>query len=112
MTVPFPVIVITVILLALAMVFVIIRLAMGPTLLDRVMAVDVLMAVLVCALAVHTAVTGERTYVPVLLTLSLLAFIGSVSLARFGPVRDHRPFEHGHGPTGQLPHVERRRKEN
>lgn len=110
MTIPMPVVVIAATMLAVAAILVLIRMAKGPTLLDRVVAVDVLMAVLVCAVGVHTVVTGARTYIPVLLALSLLAFIGSVSVARLGPVRDHRPFDHGSTHTGQLPQVERRKK--
>ena len=110
MTIPMPVAAATTVLLVLAAVCVLIRLAKGPTLLDRVVAVDVLMAIIVCSLGVHMVMTGTDTYVPVLIALTLLAFIGSVSVARLGPIRDHRPFEHGQTHTGQLPKVERRKE--
>lgn len=111
MTIPVPVIAIAAAMLVVAVVCVVIRLAKGPTLLDRVVAVDVLMAIIVCSLGVHITVTGTKTYIPVLIALTLLAFIGSVSVARLGPIHDHRPFEHGQAHTGQLPRIERRPKE-
>lgn len=107
MTIPYPVVVVVTVLLGAAAFLVLVRLGRGPTLLDRVVAVDTLMAVIVCGLGVHATVTGNPTYVPVLLALSLLGFVGSVSLARFGPVQDHRPFEKGQSPTGSIPQVHR-----
>lgn len=111
MTVPLFVVLITVALLAVAAFLVLIRMAKGPTLLDRVVAVDVLLAITVCGVGVLTVATGDGTYVPILIALTLLAFISSVSVARLGPIRDHRPFDHHTDSyTAQLPKVERRKK--
>jgi multicomponent Na+:H+ antiporter subunit F len=56
---------------------------MGPTLLDRAVALDVFVAIGICALALEAAWTGHTFTLPILLVLTLLGFVGSVSVARF-----------------------------
>jgi len=60
-----------------------IRLARGPSLLDRVVATDTLLVIISASLAVHAALERDPTVVPVLVVVSLLAFVGSVSIARY-----------------------------
>ena len=60
-----------------------VRLARGPSLLDRVVATDTLLVIIAAALAVHAALQRDPTLVPVLVVVSLLAFVGSVSVARY-----------------------------
>ena len=60
-----------------------VRLARGPSLLDRVVATDVLLVIISAGLAVHAALQRDPTVVPVLVVVSLLAFVGSVSVARY-----------------------------
>lgn len=59
------------------------RITLGPTMLDRVVALDVLVAVVICGLALEAAVHQHTTTLPILVVLSLLGFVGSVSVARF-----------------------------
>ena len=59
------------------------RLARGPSLLDRVVATDTLLVIIAASLAVQAALTRDATLVPVLVVVSLLAFVGSVSIARY-----------------------------
>ena len=59
------------------------RLARGPSLLDRVVATDTLLVIIAAGLAVHAALTQDPTVVPVLVVVALLAFVGSVSVARY-----------------------------
>ncbi len=59
------------------------RMARGPSLLDRVVAVDTLLVIIAAGLAVHAALQRDPTLVPVLVVVSLLAFVGSVSVARY-----------------------------
>jgi multicomponent Na+:H+ antiporter subunit F len=59
------------------------RLAWGPSLLDRVVATDTLLVIVAAGLAVHAALQRDPTLVPVLVVVSLLAFVGSVSVARY-----------------------------
>lgn len=70
-------------ILAVSGLLLVIRIALGPTMLDRVIALDVLVAVTICGLALEAAVNQHTTTLPVLVTLSLLGFVGSVSIARF-----------------------------
>ena len=60
-----------------------VRLALGPSLLDRVIATDVLLVIISAGLAVYAALERDPTVVPVLVVVSLLAFVGSVSVARY-----------------------------
>lgn len=59
------------------------RMTMGPTLLDRAVALDVFVAVGICALALEAARDRHTHSLPILLVLTLLGFVGSVSVARF-----------------------------
>lgn len=70
-------------LLAIAAVMAIIRLVRGPSPIDRVLATDVLIAVVVGVLAIEAAVSQHSYTVPVMLVLSLVAFAGTVAMARF-----------------------------
>ena len=60
-----------------------VRLALGPSLLDRVVATDTLLVIISAGLAVYAAFERDPTVVPVLVVVSLLAFVGSVSIARY-----------------------------
>ncbi len=75
------------VLLAVSGGLVLARVVTGPTMLDRVVALEVLMGVLICALGTEAAVNRHTTTLPVLISLSLIGFLGSVSVARF--VRRH-----------------------
>jgi multicomponent Na+:H+ antiporter subunit F len=60
-----------------------IRLALGPSLLDRVVATDALLVIISAGLAVHAALERDPTVIPVLVVVALLAFVGTVSIARY-----------------------------
>jgi multicomponent Na+:H+ antiporter subunit F len=60
-----------------------VRLARGPSLLDRVVATDTLLVIIAAGLAVYAALARDPTLVPVLVVVSLLVFVGSVSVARY-----------------------------
>ena len=64
------------------------RMARGPSSLDRVVAADVLVAVVIATLAADAIVNDHSTTLPVMLVLSLLGFAGAVSIARFVAERD------------------------
>jgi multicomponent Na+:H+ antiporter subunit F len=69
--------------LAVAALLILVRIVRGPTVLDRAVALDVLIAVVVSALALEAAVNRHGTTLPILITLSLLGFISSVTVARY-----------------------------
>lgn len=70
-------------MLTVAALLLVARIALGPTMLDRVVALDVLVAVVICGLALEAAIHRHTTTLPILGVLSLLGFVGSVSVARF-----------------------------
>ena len=74
-------------LLLVAAVLTAARALMGPTTLDRLVALDTLIALAMCGLAVWAAYSGDTTVVPGVVALSLLSFAGSIAIARFR-VRD------------------------
>ncbi|MCZ4521440.1 cation:proton antiporter [Rhodococcus sp. 14-2483-1-1] len=63
------------------------RLLDGPSTLDRLVAMDTILAVSMCGLAVWAVYSRDTTLVPAIVALSLVSFVGSVSIARFR-VRD------------------------
>ncbi|MBA0050385.1 hypothetical protein E0L36_05585 [Streptomyces sp. AJS327] len=75
-------------LLIISGVLVSVRLALGPTTLDRGVALDALVAVVMAGVGVWTAAERVPYYLPVLLVLSFLGFTGSVGIARFMALRD------------------------
>ncbi len=77
------VITITVVLLGAAALFSIIRIVRGPSILDRVVASDVLIATVMCAIGAEMAFNKHSDGLPVLLALAMFAIVGSVSVARF-----------------------------
>jgi multicomponent Na+:H+ antiporter subunit F len=70
-------------MLLVAAVCAVARMTLGPTLLDRAVALDVFVAIVICALALEAAVNRHTFTLPILLVLTLLGFVGSVSVARF-----------------------------
>ena len=70
-------------ILAVAAALLVIRLIIGPTLLDRAVALDAIVTVVICGLVIEAAVNRHTTTLPVLLVLTMVGFVGSVSIARF-----------------------------
>lgn len=69
--------------LALSGLLCVLRLVRGPSLADRVLAVDTLLIAGVAGVAVESARTGSGVYLDVLLVVALVAFIGTTAIARF-----------------------------
>lgn len=66
-----------------------VRLVNGPTTLDRTVATDVFIAACIGAIGVEAALNQHNTTLPILAALSFVAFLGSVSVARYAaPDRD------------------------
>ena len=69
--------------LAVAAVLALVRLCVGPTVPDRIVALDNLLYVVVIGIVVAAATTGDGSFLGVLLAVSLLAFVGTATVARF-----------------------------
>jgi multicomponent Na+:H+ antiporter subunit F len=59
------------------------RIIRGPSILDRALATDVLLAIGICALGTEMAINKHTDTLVVMLVLALFAVIGSISIARF-----------------------------
>jgi len=79
--------VVVAVLLAVAAAATVLRVVRGPGTLDRLVALDMLVAVAMCGLSAYAAFTLDSSPVPAIVALTLLGFVGSVSVARFR-VRD------------------------
>ena len=84
---------ITAVILSVAAGGAIIRIAIGPSLLDRVLASDVLLAIIGAALCIDMAVNRHLNNLMLLVALSIIGFIGSVTVARFVADRREQPHE-------------------
>ena len=60
-----------------------IRLLKGPTLPDRVVAIDLIGVLMVCILVVTAAATGQQAFLDVAMVVALISFVGTVAYSRF-----------------------------
>lgn len=79
---------ITFVLLIAAMALAFIRMAIGPSFADRVVAVDLLTIVMVAVCAVYAVKADEAAFLDIAIALALVAFLGTVALARYAGRRD------------------------
>jgi multicomponent Na+:H+ antiporter subunit F len=70
-------------LLALAATVMTVRVLVGPSVADRVIAVDALLVVVVSGLAVDAAASDRTAFVDVAVVIALLGFVGTGVAARF-----------------------------
>ena len=80
LTAPF---VIALTMLAAAAVLTFIRLLKGPTLPDRVIAIDLIGVLMVCLLVVTAAVTAQQALLDVGMVVALISFVGTVAYSRY-----------------------------
>ncbi|GAA1796896.1 monovalent cation/H+ antiporter complex subunit F [Agromyces neolithicus] len=64
------------------------RIIRGPTILDRALATDVLLAISMCALGAEMAINKHTDTLVVLLVLAMFAIVGSIAIARFMAKQD------------------------
>ena len=74
------------VLLGAAATLAVVRAERGPSMLDRTIALDVFTTTLVGAIALEAAFSRRTDTIPLLVVLSLVGFIGSVTIARFASV--------------------------
>jgi multicomponent Na+:H+ antiporter subunit F len=84
---------VTAVILSLAAAGAIVRIAIGPSLLDRVLASDVLLAIIGAALCIDMSVNRHLNNLMLLVALAIIGFIGSVTVARFVADRREQPNE-------------------
>jgi len=74
---------IAIILLICAMLLTTLRVVLGPTLADRVLALDQLVAIVIGFIAVIAVRTGFGLYIDIALALGLVGFLATAAFARY-----------------------------
>jgi multicomponent Na+:H+ antiporter subunit F len=77
-------------MLAVAAALAFVRLLRGPTLPDRVVALDLIGVLIVCVMVAVAATSGEQTYLDVAMVIALVSFVGTVAYARYIEREDAR----------------------
>lgn len=70
-------------LLLAAAALALIRIALGPSNLDRALCLDVIIVIVTGILATQIVRTEDASALPILVVFSLTGFVGSVTVARF-----------------------------
>jgi multicomponent Na+:H+ antiporter subunit F len=70
-------------MLAIAAAVTFIRVIKGPTLADRVIAVDLIGVLMVCLLVVTASATAQQAFLDVAIVVALISFVGTVAYARY-----------------------------
>ena len=71
------------VMIAAALFIVLVRVVQGPTLPDRVVAVDLIGASSVCLMVVGAAASGQAAFLDAAVVIALLGFLGTVAYARY-----------------------------
>ena len=70
-------------MLSVALFLAFVRLVRGPSLPDRVVALDLIAALTLGFIAVYAIDTGERVFLDVAIVVALITFLGTVAFARY-----------------------------
>lgn len=71
------------VLFAAATVIAVARIIRGPSILDRMLGTDVLLATLLCGIGAVAAIDGRTDLLPVMIVIAGMGFIGSVGVSRY-----------------------------
>lgn len=70
-------------ILSLSAVLVFIRFLLGPSLSDRVVALDLLITIGIGIISVYSIVTNQPTFLDIAMILALIAFLGTVAFSYY-----------------------------
>lgn len=76
------------VLFAAAAVLILVRIVRGPTILDRMIASDVLLTTLILVVGAEMVVNGHTRTVPIMLVLAAVAIFATVAVARYVTKQD------------------------
>ncbi|MGF3057402.1 monovalent cation/H+ antiporter complex subunit F [Microbacterium sp. YY-01] len=79
------------IVFGIAAVITVIRIVLGPSILDRAVAADVLMTEVMCVLGAEMAINQHTRTIPVLIIMGAVGVFGSIAVARYVARRDNTP---------------------
>lgn len=78
-------------LLSIALLMTVLRIVRGPTLPDRVLGLDMLVAIAIGFIAVIAVKTGFSLYIDIAIALGLVGFLATIAFARFVLTRGLAP---------------------
>jgi multicomponent Na+:H+ antiporter subunit F len=88
-----PLLIVIYVVFAIAALLTVVRIVIGPSILDRAVASDVLLTLVMCVLGADMAINHHTRTLPVLLVIAAVGVFGSISIARFVARRDNRDRE-------------------
>ena len=91
---------ISLVLLAVALVLSLVRIVIGPTLSDRVLALDLLTVIAMGFIGAIAVRTGLWLYLDIAIALALLGFLATAALARYILLRSDAVSKGGAGELG------------
>ena len=74
---------IALLMLTVAALLAFVRVVRGPTLPDRVVAIDLIGVLIVGVIVVAAAATGEQAFLDAAIVIALISFVGTVAYARY-----------------------------
>lgn len=102
-------------ILSIAFLLTVYRVVAGPTLPDRVLALDMLVAIAIGFIAVIAIKTGFTLYIDIAISLGLVGFLATVAFARFiltqAPSDAPKPMVSGHD-NDRVPKERKAQKRN
>ncbi|NBB88591.1 MAG: cation:proton antiporter [Bacteroidetes bacterium] len=70
-------------ILSISLIFIFIRLLLGPEIVDRVIALDLIITCGLGIIATYSIITNQPTYLDIAMILALIAFLGTVAFSYF-----------------------------
>ena len=70
-------------ILSISELLVFIRFLIGPTLSDRVIALDLLITIGISTIAVYAMITDQRSFLDIAMIFALIAFLGTVAFSYY-----------------------------
>lgn len=84
-----PLMLVILIVFGLAAILTVVRIVLGPSILDRAVASDVLLTEVICVLGADMAINHHTRTLPVLIVVAAVGVFGSISVARYVARRDN-----------------------
>ena len=84
-----PLLIAILVVFGIAAILAVIRIVLGPSILDRTVASDVLLTEVMCVLGADMAINGHPRNIPVMLIIAAVGVFGSISVARYVARRDN-----------------------
>lgn len=75
-------------LLSISLVFVFVRFIKGPTIVDRVIALDLIVTIGIGIISVYSIIYDQPNFLDIALILALIAFLGTVAFTYYLEKRD------------------------